>query len=67
MGWWEIILWLGDEADLVIYCLCRIRYARFQSSQEGLTAFSPLCVFIQSATTLLPLSKNTKHVESVRG
>ena len=34
----------------------------FQSSQEGLTAFSPLCVFIQSATTLLPLSKNTKHI-----
>ena len=35
-------------------------YARFQSSQEGLTAFSPLSVFIQSAT-LLPLSKNTKQ------
>ena len=33
----------------------------FQSSQEGLTALDPLSVFIQSATTLLPLSKNTKH------
>ena len=40
--------------------LLHIRNHRFQSSQEGLTAFYPLCIFIQSAT-LLPLSLNTKQ------